>query len=247
LISAGFDVDFVGGQSDGLDYYDDDHEGHGGFTPAEIAVSLNNWLIANPPEVILLHIGTNELDVAGVEDILNIVDGFDPNITVVLARIINTASFDPAISQFNDDITAMAEARIVNGDKILIVDHENALIYPDDMSDEKHPNNSGYAKMETVWFEGLRSFLPSCLPTTPQISSQAPTSGATGATFTYAVKAVGHPSPDFALVTAPAGMTIHPDTGYIEWVPDLAGDYDVEVSVTNDQGSDTQAFVVTVN
>ena len=162
LVNANYNVDFVGSVSDTSGSHDRDHEGHSGWTPAGIAASLYDWLVANPPEVVLLHIGTNELDVFGVEDILNVIDSYSTDITVVLARIINRATYHQPTTEFNAAVAAMAQARIRNGDKILMVDHESALSYPNDMEDELHPNSTGFAKMAVVWFNGLTAFLPAC-------------------------------------------------------------------------------------
>ena len=171
LTGSSYDVDFVGGETDSClpnppdpsqCAHDPDHEGHSGWTPAQIAASLNGFLGANPPDVILLHIGTNDLDLTGVEDILDITDNFDPAITVVLARIINRMTFDQATTDFNIAVAAMAEQRISNGDKIIVVDMESALIYPDDMEDELHPLQVGFDKMAVVWRDNLSTFLPVC-------------------------------------------------------------------------------------
>jgi hypothetical protein len=64
--------------------------------------------------------------------------------------------------------------------------------------------------------------------------------------YSYDVEATGVPDPTFALCGAPAGMTIDAATGLIQWTPTAAGDFDVCVSATNSEGSDTQNFVVTV-
>jgi lysophospholipase L1-like esterase len=162
LIDAGYDIDFVGNRWDSSGSHDRNHEGHSGYTPDDIAFSLMTWLDLQEPDIVLLHIGTNELDIIGVEDILNIIDAYDTNVTVVLARIINRATYHQPTTDFNNMLEAMVLDRIDNGDKILLVDHESALIYPDDMIDELHPNNSGYAKMANVWFNGLEAFLPAC-------------------------------------------------------------------------------------
>ena len=69
--------------------------------------------------------------------------------------------------------------------------------------------------------------------------------------YTYAVQAVdpeGGPL-TFALVTAPEGMTIDPQTGVIEWwvTSKQLGMHAVEVQVQDDQGLvDTQAFTVEI-
>jgi hypothetical protein len=247
LSDAGYFVDFVGNGSDAGGLHDRDHEGHSGYTPAQIAASLNTWLSTTQPEVILLHIGTNELDLLGVEDILNIIDAFDPNITVVLARIINRATYDQATTDFNVALESMAQDRINQGDKIIIVDHESALDYAVDMSDNLHPDASGFRKMATVWFEGLLRFIPNTLSVTPQIYSTPVTTANLGANYQYQVVSIGFPSSNFQLLDAPSGMVIHPDTGFVSWTPTVSGTFNVTIEAANSTGSATQSFSIVVN
>src|SRR5689334_16762788 len=61
-------IDFVGTQSDGGGCnpgfpYDTDHEGHGGFSATGIAANnqLPPWLAAARPDVVLMHLGTNDM------------------------------------------------------------------------------------------------------------------------------------------------------------------------------------------
>jgi len=75
----------------------------------------------------------------------------------------------------------MAANRILNGDKIIVVDMEfdSGIIYqlePDgDMYDALHPSNvfnpdiidSGYAKMANLWFSALKKVLPRSSPECP--------------------------------------------------------------------------------
>ena len=66
LVAAGYDVaglDFVGSlQSGGLTLLPDpDHEGHIGWEADQIEGIVYNRLVANPPDIILLHIGTNDI------------------------------------------------------------------------------------------------------------------------------------------------------------------------------------------
>ena len=77
-----------------------------------------------------------------VSDILDEIDRYSKDVTVILARIISRADGQAELnSQFNNNVAAMANARISRGDKIIIVDMENALTYPDDLSDNLHRNN----------------------------------------------------------------------------------------------------------
>jgi len=187
LVDAGYDVDFVGSLTNGASVpdFDPDHEGHPGARDDEIAISVYNYLISNPADIILLHIGANDLNTSpdDVETILNNIDLYESNsgteIWVILALIVNRACCNDVIlcpiecqetTEFNDNVYAMASAR--SGDKIIIVDMENdaEIVYryepAGDMFDEGlgigglHPYETGYAKMANLWFSALEQILP---------------------------------------------------------------------------------------
>ena len=181
LTAAGYNVDFVGSLQDGIPTdFDNDHEGHGGKTADYIRDNIYGWLVDNPADIILLHIGTNDislgdLNVDGVESILDNIDQYEADyhteVKVILARIINRTLYtcpDASMTTtFNDDVEAMAESRIASGDKIYLLDMECGahLIYDwHDLSDNVHPNDSGYQKMADYWFGALTEILPnSCV------------------------------------------------------------------------------------
>ncbi len=87
-------------------------------------------------------------------------------IWVILALIIHQA--DPPCNNcavtlnYNNTVRQMAESRILNGDKIVIVDMENGAsldyrLFPaGDMCDNIHPYQTGYQKMADVWFNGFQ-------------------------------------------------------------------------------------------
>ena len=177
LTTGGYTVDFVGSQQSGglaVPPFEIDHEGHLGYyavggSPGDIASNVYNWLTANPADVVLLHIGTNDVaagtqSASSVSTILDNIYAYNPNITVVLARIIKEKGYETQVTQYNNDVAAMAANRILTkGNKIVIVDQENALDYADDMAiDGIHPNQLGYDKMSGVWLTALQSFLPVC-------------------------------------------------------------------------------------
>src|SRR4051794_8266874 len=60
LALAGLAVDFVGSRQSGAGV-DLDNEGHGGWTIRQIAARVDGWLATYQPDVVLLHIGTNDL------------------------------------------------------------------------------------------------------------------------------------------------------------------------------------------
>ena len=184
LVNAGYAVDFVGSRNDGSGAspgYDHNAEGWPGATSAQIAgtvpgpdgfAGVGDALDANPADVILLHIGTNDMtttDVGDIEDILNAIDTWEQannhTVTVVLARIID--QWHRTESRVRSEVTALNNAidNMVGGrssDDIILVDMQSVLAYPDDLGDENHtyiyrlhPGTSGYAKMANTWFNAL--------------------------------------------------------------------------------------------
>jgi hypothetical protein len=248
--SEGYQKDFVGSRSSTCAEpctYDPDHEGHAGWRPSDIAASLPGWLDRTPPEVILLHIGTNELDVPGVMDILDIVKQHDPLIVVLLARIINRQVYHPETTAFNNEVAALAALRIAAGDRIRILDHESALVYPDDMSDMLHPTSVGFGKMKDVWLRDLRRFVPACSNAAPIFISQPVLRATKGSRYEYDAVASGVPSAGYLLLEGPAGLFIHPDTGRVSWPSPITGTHQVKILAGNALGDVTQTYTLTVN
>jgi len=66
------------------------------------------------------------------------------------------------VTTLNTNVQTMANARIIAGDDIIIVDQHGALSYPADLSDQLHPNNTGYGKMADAWFPPLSSVIDAC-------------------------------------------------------------------------------------
>jgi lysophospholipase L1-like esterase len=270
LGAAGFSVDLVGTLQSGQAVlnFDFDHEGHSGYRADQIADEIAGWLAAKSPEVILLHIGTNDIQandqvqtiVDDVADILDAIDDYSEDVTVVIARIINPYCAAPPCQDvtttgaFNSALQTMVDGRIALGDKIIVVDMENGagLNYAlqsdgGDMWDELHPYETGYQKMAGVWLNALQTFLPACSDVPPQITSVAVTTVFVNHPYNYTVTATGEPAPVFSLDSPPQGMTIDGATGKISWTPAAAGAFNVAVVAQNNSGQDRQDFVVTVN
>jgi lysophospholipase L1-like esterase len=170
LTNGNYDFNFVGSLADG-NFPDPQHEGHDGWKADDILSHLAVWLNTQQPDVVLLHIGTNDIrdgdqNAAEVNAILDVVDNYEDannkHVTVILALIINRTDSNQksqATTQFNIDVNNMAQDRIANGDDIIVVDMEHALNYPNDMYDIVHPNDTGYAKMADVWYNALAARL----------------------------------------------------------------------------------------
>lgn len=175
--------------------FDPDHEGHPGWRADEIFAGrpgsgegkLSDWLFAEEPDIVLLHIGTNDIsgnneDWHEVEDILIVIDDYEftsgKTVWVILALIIDR-SCDPFLppcsksaetTSFNNDVEDFVFfPRQAGGDRIFLVDMQNdAGIDYDrwymggDMWDTLHPFETGYAKMADVWFPAIEQVLNIC-------------------------------------------------------------------------------------
>ena len=84
------------------------------------------------------------------------------HVTVVLALIIDMNPLNPGVPVLNDNLLAMANNRIANGDDIIVVNEHDALIYPDDLADKLHPTPAGYDKMANPWFDALATVVDKC-------------------------------------------------------------------------------------
>jgi hypothetical protein len=165
LQSANYSADFVGGMVAGQDVeppFDPDNEGHPGWTSYDLAEHVYNFLLNNPADKILLHIGTNDYSssVDGVETILNYIDLFEQDsghsIKVYVAMIINRREHDETIAYFNSNLMVMVGRRIRNGDNLRLVDmYRRAGLNAGDYIDDTHPNDTGYNKMAQIWYYAL--------------------------------------------------------------------------------------------
>jgi hypothetical protein len=173
LETAGYQTDFVGSLTDG-DFADPQHEGHDGWhaddtaTTNDILGQMPGWMAATGADVILLHIGTNDLlddnsdtDADEVSAILDEIFIANSNATVLVALIINAQtnySHRADISTYNSNLNIMAQARIAAGDDLIVVDMENGagLDYSSaDMADKYHPSQIGYDKMAANWYPSV--------------------------------------------------------------------------------------------
>ena len=127
------------------------------------------------PDVVLLHIGTNDLGLgvsveeaaANVRAMLLLIDersrsggpGTRP-IRVLLAKIVARDLFgdgrDPLVDQYNDLLAGVAAERSKAGQPVVVVDIHHRVDPRRDLADALHPSESGYAKIAAGWAEALR-------------------------------------------------------------------------------------------
>ena len=177
ITEAGYTFDYVGSENAGNNYFHniemDDNAGFPGMNKSQlnylILTGYNQrekqyeapgpYLIYYPADIILLHIGTVDLDADPdpVEDILDNIRIYLPNAIILVARIINRVPYSDLTTTFNNNVQAMVAAR--GDDRIISVNMETGAginySFSGDMIDYLHPKQSGYDKMAVKWFEAI--------------------------------------------------------------------------------------------
>ena len=95
LTGEGYNFDFVGSLAHG-DFEDRDHEGHFNWRADEILAQINSWAGTYEPDIVLIHLGTVDVDQGNnvqstIDELGQIIDELRyliPNVTVLLAQII---------------------------------------------------------------------------------------------------------------------------------------------------------------
>ncbi len=165
IVNAGDTADFVGSRNVGAEItpsFDTNNEGHPGWTSYEIAERIHGYMTQSQPNIVLLHIGTNDYStsISGVNSILNQIDIYEQEsgktVKVFVATIIDKRDGFIIINGFNANLKRLVDSRKKDGDKLTLVDmYNNAGLTSADYADNTHPNDNGYKKMADVWFKAL--------------------------------------------------------------------------------------------
>jgi lysophospholipase L1-like esterase len=121
------------------------------------------------PDIILLHIGTNDQGSISATKMTADLSGFldkiisnAPNAYLVVAQIIPLGYGDNAvIKAYNQSIPGLVQQRASAGKHIAIVDMFTGFT-PSSMlgSDNIHPNSAGYKFIADHWYSAIGSLLP---------------------------------------------------------------------------------------
>ncbi len=198
LVAGGRTVDFVGSMTNGPGSLGDrNHEGHSGWTIAQIDSNITNWLRTYAPRTILLHIGTNDMyggDPGGaprrLSALVDRITTLAPDADLFVSTIVPLSSGDATVRAFNATIPPMVQSKVDAGRKVHLVDMYRALTTAD-LADGVHPNAGGYSKMATVWYNALLS-VPGSVgdPTTTNTTTTTTTTRPGGAACTASHRVV---------------------------------------------------------
>lgn len=163
LRAAGVPFDFVGSVRSGTGF-DTDHEGHGGWTIERIAARLDGWLSANRPNVVLLHVGTNNVSLgqrpaetaAKLSALIDQIRAKVPTAHIFVSKIVDTTVAGEVTRNrgYNKLIPRVVAAK---GPRVYLVDQSKVTGLS--LFDVHHPNDFGYEKMAYTWYAAMRQRL----------------------------------------------------------------------------------------
>jgi lysophospholipase L1-like esterase len=168
LESDGYIIDFVGSQKSAEDALPDaDNEGHPGWTISDIkrGIDTKGWLETYQPDIILLHIGSNDLigsndspygnSAYAPDDLSALLDDILarlPETHIIVAQIIRTRWGSDSNHLFYND--AIPDIAVSKGQRVSVVDMRNILSKSDFVT-LYHPNPKGYDKMAHAWEQAI--------------------------------------------------------------------------------------------
>jgi acyl-CoA thioesterase I len=172
--AEGYAIDFVGsmqGAYGGLPSntdFDMDHEGHWGWRTDEVLAGLPEWAVSASPDIVLIHIGHNDLcqgqDIDGtvneISAIIDVLRTVNPNVGILLAQNISSAwPCHERLPEFIAKLPALVAGKTTEESKIALVDQHTGFDPALMTWDGQHPNATGESQMAERWYRGLRPLL----------------------------------------------------------------------------------------
>ena len=169
-------VDFVGtlpGQGCGFTY-DGENEGHGGYLATNIANQdlLVGWLAATRPDVVMMHLGTNDVwsnlsndtILAAFTRMVGQMRASKPTMKILVAKIIpmnpsNCAECGQRTVSLNNAVPAWAASLTAAASPITVIDQWTGFDTTTDTYDGVHPNDAGNQKIATRWYPAVSAAL----------------------------------------------------------------------------------------
>lgn len=145
---------------------DGDHEGHWGWRADQVAERLDGWLAAAKPDVVLLHLGHNDLSSEAPARVAREVAELTARIRssasepeVLVARVIPEASWAGLIERFNEVLAT--ELGAADDPGVYLVDLATGFDPRRQTADGLHPNEDGARWMAERWLRALLDVLGS--------------------------------------------------------------------------------------
>ena len=166
LTQDGYIIDFVGSQKSGNGVLPDpDNEGHPGWTIPQLknGIDSHGWLETYQPDLILLHIGTNDINKglaaaapANLSALLDDILKRLPQTHIIVAQIIaDRLGVNKRIPVYDAAIPGIVASK---GARVSMVDMQT-ILSSGDYANVVHPNASGYGKMARAWEPAIRAVI----------------------------------------------------------------------------------------
>lgn len=229
LESQGYCIDFVGSQTGvyngppRFSDFDQHHEGHWGWRADQILASVRTWATAANPQVLLMHLGTNDIwqgqsigsTTAELGAIIDEVRAVNASVEVLIAQIIPLSDPNIPVGALNAAIVVLAAAKTTPASPVIVVDQNTGFDPVADTYDGVHPNETGERKMAAQWFGSLAQRLTRCRAAYWTFGAGCP-----GSAGTPVLAAVGTQRPQLntaftvALSTLPANANVSGVLGF---------------------------------
>lgn len=177
---------FVGSHESGPNMVDNvafpkKQEGHSGWTIDDgggrsgLYPKMQEWLTAQPPHIVTLMIGTNDvdlnLDLANAPKrlglLLDRIIQYAPGALIVVAQMVPTTddTENQRVMTYNNAIPELVKTRADAGKHVTMVDMyggftKNANYKTEYMNDKLHPKDAGYVAMANIWWAKVGPLLP---------------------------------------------------------------------------------------
>ncbi len=158
------------------------NEGHWGWSTDQVlygnneepgAGKLSDWLANYTPDIVLMHLGTNDMfrdqpideTLNELREVITQLRAKNPNVTILLSKLIpaNGGNVGPPIAdnivELNERIPEFAQSLNTAASEVILVDQFTGFDPTPgaDTWDGVHPNEAGEEKMAQRWFEALES------------------------------------------------------------------------------------------
>lgn len=164
LAADGHPLDFVGTLRGGS-MSDPDNEGHSGYRVDQIAALADASLTRYRPNVVTLHIGTNDLQgasevntaIARLRSLVNQITADVPDATVLVASLVvsTSSSEEQWRGTYNQATRQIVNDAQAAGKHVAYVDMSSLTTA--DLADPLHPNDAGYQKMADAFHRGIQA------------------------------------------------------------------------------------------
>lgn len=161
LNGAGFPVELVGSMTDGFPWLQPHHEGHSGWTIADLDGQINTWLTTSQPDVILLMIGTNDIlsnqhngMMNRMETLIDHIFAARPAARLIVAKLIpiNESTMNQRVQAFNAALPNLISAKALTGKRISLIDLYSPFTFVD-LLDGVHLTPEAYTRLGDLWSE----------------------------------------------------------------------------------------------